>query len=137
MLTYALPQLAVRARIEMIRIHLALSDLAGARTLMQEVDDVLRRRPGLGTLVGEADELRARLARERGPGAPGPSALTAAELRVLPMLATHLPMHEIAAEMYLSPHTVRTQAKSVYRKLGATTRSQAVTRARELGLLEG
>ena len=46
-------------------------------------------------------------------------------------------MDEIAAEMYLSPHTVRTQAKSVYRRLGASTRSQVVARARELGLLGG
>jgi LuxR family maltose regulon positive regulatory protein len=104
---------------------------------MQEVDELLKRRPGLGTLVGEAAALRALLAKQRGSIVPGPSALTAAELRVLPMLATHLPMHEIAAEMYLSPHTVRTQAKSVYRKLGATTRTQAVAQAREFGLLEG
>jgi LuxR family transcriptional regulator, maltose regulon positive regulatory protein len=137
LLTYAFPPLAVQARIEMIRIHLALADLAGARTLMQEVDDLLKRRPGLGTLVSEAAALRAQLAKQRGSIVPGPSALTAAELRVLPMLATHLPMHEIAAEMYLSPHTVRTQAKSVYRKLGATTRTQAVAQAREFGLLEG
>jgi LuxR family transcriptional regulator, maltose regulon positive regulatory protein len=137
LLTYALPQLAVRARIEMIRIQLALSDLAGARTLMQEVDDVLRRRPGLGTLAGEAEELRARLARERGSGAADASALTVAELRLLPMLSTHLQMQEIAAEMYLSPHTVRAQGKSLYRKLGAASRGQAVARARELGLLEG
>jgi LuxR family transcriptional regulator, maltose regulon positive regulatory protein len=137
LLTYALPPLAVQARIEMIRIHLALSDLAGARTLMQEVDDVLRRRPGLGTLAGEAEELRARLAKERGSGAGGASALTVAELRLLPMLSTHLQMQEIAAEMYLSPHTVRAQGKSIYRKLGAASRGQAVARARELGLLEG
>jgi len=137
LLTYALPPLAVQARIEMIRIHLALSDLAGARTLMQEVDDVLRRRPGLGTLVGEAEELRARLAKERALGAPSASALTGAELRLLPMLSTHLQMQEIAAEMYLSPHTVRAQGKSIYRKLGAASRGQAVARARELGLLEG
>ena len=121
----------------MIRIHLALDDLAGARTLMKEIDEVLKRRPGLGTLVGEAEELRAKLAKARGSTVPGISALTVAELRLLPLLATHLPMHEIAAEMYLSIHTVRTQAKSVYRKLGATTRSQAVARAQELGLLEG
>ena len=46
-------------------------------------------------------------------------------------------MREIAAEMYLSPHTVRAQGKSLYRKLGAASRGQAVARARELGLLEG
>jgi LuxR family maltose regulon positive regulatory protein len=46
-------------------------------------------------------------------------------------------VHEIAAEMYLSPHTIRAQGKSIYRKLGAPSRSQAVARAQELGLLEG
>ncbi len=40
-------------------------------------------------------------------------------------------------KMFLSPHTVRTQAKSIYCKLGAPARSQAVARARQLGLLDG
>ena len=53
------------------------------------------------------------------------------------MLATHLSFPEIGAEMFLSPHTVKSQAMSIYRKLGASSRSQAVTRSRELGLLEG
>jgi LuxR family transcriptional regulator, maltose regulon positive regulatory protein len=134
---YAAPYLAVQARIELTRVHLALGDLAGARTLMREIDELLKRRPGLGTLGGEADALRAQLGKERGAVISGPSALTAAELRLLPMLATHLQMREIAAEMYLSPHTIRAQGKSVYRKLGVASRSEAVARARELGLLEG
>jgi LuxR family maltose regulon positive regulatory protein len=50
-------------------------------------------------------------------------------------LSTHLPVQEIAAELFLSPHTVKSEMKSIYRKLGATTRTQAVTRSRELGLL--
>ena len=132
-----MPHLAVQARIELTRVHLALADLAGARTLMREIDDLLQRRPGLGTLVGEAEALRARLAAERGPGVPGASALTAAELRLLPLMSTHLSFPEIAAELFLSPHTIKSQAKSLYRKLGASTRNQAVARARELGLLEG
>jgi LuxR family transcriptional regulator, maltose regulon positive regulatory protein len=136
-LTYALPYLAVQARIELARVYLALADLAGARTLIQEADEVLRLRPCLGILVGEAGEMRARLAKEGGPSAPEASSLTAAELRVLPMLATHLSFREIGAELSLSPHTVKSQAISAYRKLGASSRSQAVTRCRELGLLEG
>ena len=44
---------------------------------------------------------------------------------------------EIAAELFLSPHTIKSETKSIYRKLDAATRNQAVTRARELGLLEG
>jgi LuxR family transcriptional regulator, maltose regulon positive regulatory protein len=136
-LTYALPYLAVQARIELIRVHLAVADLAGARTLMREIDELLRRRPGLGTLTGEAQELRARLAKQRGLTAPGASALTTAELRLMPLLATHLPFPEIAEELFLSRNTIKTQAISIYRKLGAPSRSQAVARARELGLLEG
>ena len=137
LLTYALPYLAVQARIELTRVHLALADLAGARTLMREIDELLRRRPGLGTLAGEAQALRARLSEERGSSAPGASALTAAELRLLPLLSTHLSFPEIAAELFLSRNTIKSQANSIYRKLGASSRSQAVTRSRELGLLEG
>src|SRR6266480_1324407 len=95
LLTYALPYFAVQARIELARVHLALADLGGARTLMREVDELLRRRPGLGNLAGEAKVLRARLSKERGSSAAGASALTAAELRLLPMLATHQSIPEI------------------------------------------
>jgi LuxR family transcriptional regulator, maltose regulon positive regulatory protein len=136
-LTYAIPHLAVQARIELARAHLGLADIAGARTLMREIDEVLRRRPVLGRLADEARALRAQLASERGSTVPRASALTAAELRVLPMLATHLTFPEIGAQMYLSPHTVKSQAVSIYRKLEASSRSQAVARSRELGLLEG
>ena len=137
LLTYALPQFAVQARLELARVHLALADTAGARTLMREVDDLLRRRPGLGTLVGEARTLRAQLSRDRGSGVPGASALTAAELRLLPLLSTHLSFPQIAEEMSLSRHTIKSQVMSIYRKLGTPSRSQAVARSRELGLLEG
>jgi LuxR family transcriptional regulator, maltose regulon positive regulatory protein len=135
-LTYALPYLAVQARIELARVHLALADLEGARTLMREIDDMLRRRPGLGTLAGEAQALRGQLARERGSDMPGVSALSDAELRLLPMLCTHLSFPEIAAELFLSRNTVKSEAFSIYRKLGVSSRSQAVARSRDLGLLE-
>ena len=137
LLTYALPYLAVQARIELARVHLALADQAGARTLMREVEGLLKRRPGLGTLAGEAEALWAQLSRERGSSVPGASALTAAELRLLPLLATHLSFPEIAQELFLSPSTIKSEAMAVYRKLGVSSRNQAVTRSRELGLLEG
>ena len=137
LLSYAVPYLAVQARIELAHVHLDLADPAGARTLLREIDEVLRRRPGLGTLTGQARALRARLAGERGPVTPGASALTAAELRLLPLLATHLSFAEIAAELVLSPNTVKSQAASVYRKLLVTSRAAAIARSRELALLEG
>ena len=91
----------------------------------------------MGILVGEAEALRARLSKQRGSGGPGASALTAAELRLLPLLATHMSFPEIAGERFVSPHTVKAQAMSIYRKLGVSSRHQAVTRSRELGLLDG
>jgi LuxR family maltose regulon positive regulatory protein len=137
LLSSATPHVAVQARIELTRVHLALADVAGARTLMREIDELLKRRPDLGTLVGEAQALRTRLSAEHAPSVPGASSLTDAELRVLPMLATHLSFPEIGADLFLSPHTVKSQAMSIYRKLGASSRSQAVARSRELGLLDG
>ena len=61
--------------------------------------------------------------------------LTAAELRLLPFLATHLSFREIGARLYVSRHTVKSQAIAVYRKLGATSRSESVQFAHRLGLL--
>ena len=136
-LTIAEPHVAVQARMELARVHLALADLAGARTLMLEIDEILRRRPDLGTLIGEAQALRDRLASARGPSTPGVSALTAAELRLLPLVSTHRSFPEIAAELFVSRNTVKSQILSIYRKLGVSSRSEAVGRARALGLLEG
>jgi LuxR family transcriptional regulator, maltose regulon positive regulatory protein len=142
LLTYAMPSIATQTRIELARVYLALGDLAGAETLIQEIDELLRRRPDLSSLADEAEVLQARvlqarLPEGRGPTASGGPALTRAELRLLPMLATHLTFPQIAATMSLSPNTIKSQAYSLYPKLAASTRNQAVTRARELGLLEG
>jgi LuxR family maltose regulon positive regulatory protein len=137
LLTYALPHLAVQARIELARVHLALADPAGARTLVREIDELLRRRPGLGILDNQARTLRDQLAKESSSVMPGASALTAAELRLLPLLATHLSFPQIGEEVFLSRNTIKSQAISIYRKLGVASRSLAITRARELGLLEG
>ena len=135
-LTYAVPHLAVQARIELARCYLALADFTAARTLLREVDEILTRRPRLGVFVQQAKDLRAERSPGRDTSPPGASTLTAAELRLLPMLSTHLSFPEIAGEMFLSRNTIRSQVYSIYRKLGASSRNQAVTLSRELGLLE-
>jgi len=135
-LTYAVPHLAVQARLELAACYLALADPAGARTLLREIEQILLRRADLGVLVRQTEELRARLTKIRGSGGSGASALTAAELRLLPLLCTHLSFPEIGEELFLSPNTVKSQAVSIYRKLGVSSRSQAVTQSRALGLLE-
>jgi len=134
LLTYALPMVSVQALLEMARAYLALADSGGAAAVLAQAHGILQQRPDLGILAARADRLHADLATIEAH-AVGPSALTAAELRLLPLLSTHLPVSEIAAELFLSPHTVKSEMRSIYRKLGATTRTQAVTRSRELGLL--
>ena len=133
-LTYVLPVFAVQARLELVRAYVALTDVAGARTVLREADDVLRRRPHLGILARQADELRSQLGNIRAE-VIGASSLTAAELRLLPLLSTHYSFREIGERLHLSPHTVKSQAMSVYRKFGVSSRSQAIDRARVLGLL--
>lgn len=137
LLSSALPHLAVQARIEILHTQLGLDDAAGARTIMREIDEILDRRPELGTLVAEAAEARDVVGRLHGASVAGASSLTTAELRVLPMLATQLTYSEIASELYVSKNTVKSQVYSVFRKLGASTRTEAVTRSRQLSLLEG
>jgi LuxR family maltose regulon positive regulatory protein len=134
--THALPYYAVQARLELIRAYLALTDVAGARTILREVDELLRWRPDLGTLPHEASQLHSHLD-QLGSDVIGAVSLTIAELRVLPLLATHLSFREIGQRLYVSQHTVKTQAMSIYRKLGATSRGQAVQRVQEIGLLAG
>jgi LuxR family maltose regulon positive regulatory protein len=62
--------------------------------------------------------------------------LTVAELRVLRLLPTHLSYREIGLRFRTSGHTVKSQAHAVYRKLGATSRSEAVARATAFGLVD-
>ncbi|HSK91245.1 MAG TPA: LuxR C-terminal-related transcriptional regulator [Euzebyales bacterium] len=133
-LTHALPFLAVQTRLELIHALLALADAPGARTVLREVDAILRLRPHLGVLPEQVEEVRARISRIP-VGTIGSSSLTAAELRLLPLLQTHLTFGGIGERLYVSPHTVKTQAISIYRKLGVSSRSDAVNQARDLGLL--
>ena len=135
LLTYALPIVSVQALLEMAHAYLAMADSSGARAVLRQVDDIFQQRPALGVLAQRASELRTMVDSVR-TGAFGASALTAAELRLLPLLPTHLSFREIGERLYVSRHTVKTQAISIYRKLGVTSRSETITRMQELGLLE-
>ena len=52
------------------------------------------------------------------------------------MLPTHLSFREIGERLFVSRHTVKTQVISIYRKLGASSRSETIDRMRELGMIE-
>ena len=134
LLTWALPHLAVQVRLKMTRNYLALTDAVAARTMLWEVDDLLARRPRLGLLRDKAAELHAQLDTMR-MDAVGASSLTTAEVRLLRLLGTHYSFREIGVQLYLSQHTVKSQAMSIYRKFGVSSRSEAIRHARDLGLI--
>ena len=135
--TFAVPYLAVRARLQLAKVYWALGDPMTARHLLQEIDDVLHHRPALGTLVDKVAELRRTMATSAQAGATGASPLSAAELRLLPYLQTHLTIREIAARLFVSRNTINSQVSSIYRKLGASSRDEAVQRGTATGLLGG
>jgi LuxR family maltose regulon positive regulatory protein len=134
-LTYALPHVSVQALLELARAYVAMTDAAGARAVLRDVRDIVLMRPRLGTLPRQADELRAQLA-AFDRATVGASSLTTAELRLIPLLSTHLTFPEIGERLFISRHTVKTQALSIYRKLGASSRSEAIERAQQIGLLD-
>jgi LuxR family maltose regulon positive regulatory protein len=126
--------LAVRAR--------TASEEHEARGLLDEARRIARSCPDPGPLP-------TRLARIRvGPASPSsgranglePNAveivLSERERELLPLLAGTLSQREIGVVLHLSLNTVKTHARVLFRKLGVSSRVEAVTRARELGLLE-
>jgi LuxR family transcriptional regulator, maltose regulon positive regulatory protein len=135
-LTYALPWHSVQALLELARAHMTLLDRSEAQSLLRDADEILLRRPELGVLAEAAAKLRAETEKLLEAGDRRASTLTPAELRLLPLLATHLSFREIGERLYVSRNTVKTQAISVYRKLGVSSRSHAIERALELGLLD-
>src|SRR5262249_15013768 len=109
----ALPWLAVQTRLELAGAHLTLRNAAAARHSLAEIDELLAACPDLGVLRRRRDGLAAEIEAMPANAEGATAGLTAAELRLLPMLATHLSFREIGARFYLSRNTVKTQAISV------------------------
>jgi LuxR family maltose regulon positive regulatory protein len=134
LLTYALPVVSLQALLELTHAYLALVDPEGARATLAQAGGILQQRPDLGTLAAATQQLDERVGQITEATPVGASALTTAELRLVPLLSTHLTYPEIGERLFLSRHTVKTHAGSVYRKLGVSSRAEAVERIRELGL---
>lgn len=128
------PWHAVQGRLVLAQVSLALGDPERARMLTDEASD--ERGPATASVVLDRlfTQTLERLASISSSLADS-TALTTAEVRVLQYLPTHLSFPQIADELFVSRHTVKTQAMSAYRKLGVHTRTEAILRARSAGLL--
>jgi LuxR family maltose regulon positive regulatory protein len=112
-----------------------LGDRQAARNTLARARVVLSAAPEPGPLLSEVEAAeRSVAAATRPPHAPG-ERLSERELVVLRLLRTQLSLAEIARELYVSHNTVKTQTRAIYRKLGVSSREEAVDRARAEGLL--
>ena len=115
---------------------MTLRDRNAAHALVDEARAILALRPALGVLAEQVAALEAEIEAMPEAAGGGTSGLTRAELRLLPLLSTHLSFREIGERLFVSRNTIKTQAISVYRKLGVSSRSDAIARAAELGLVD-
>ena len=123
-------------RFALARTLLRLGDAEGARTQLARMSRAAQRLPDAVVPRAWIDDAWARADAFAASAVHGSSRLTLAELRVLRLLPTHFSLREIAARLHVSANTVKTQAHAVYRKLDVSSRSEAVARAREIGLVD-
>jgi LuxR family maltose regulon positive regulatory protein len=128
------PWYEAEIRIVLARASVRLDDAPSATAMLDDAERFVRQTPDAVVLgewieqtVGAVETLCSSAVKD----------LTPAELRVVSFLPTHLSFPQIAAQIFVSPNTVKTQAQSVYRKLGVSSRREAVEQAREAGLLDG
>jgi LuxR family maltose regulon positive regulatory protein len=117
------------------RARLARGDLAGARQSFETAQIEVKSLRDAGIVASILDDTERRLsAGIRRPVSAGEE-LSERELVILRLLAAGLTKPEIARELYIAYNTVKTHTRTIYRKLDASTRDDAVTHARELKLI--
>jgi LuxR family transcriptional regulator, maltose regulon positive regulatory protein len=130
------PWYEIEARVALARATLRLGDVVGTRALLAEASRLLPAIADAPPAAGWIDECRAHADAFAVSSLAGPSSLTPAELRVLRMLPTHLSFREMGLRLQVTSNTIKTHAHAVYRKLDASSRSEAVGRARHMGLVD-
>jgi LuxR family maltose regulon positive regulatory protein len=123
--------LLARVRLRRGRLDAAAETLRSARQALDELVDS-------GPVPALADEVQRELEAARGRSFSGEllEPPSAAELAVLRLMATDLSNREIGERLFLSPNTIRSHRRALYHKLGVHSRTDAIARATELGLLE-
>jgi LuxR family maltose regulon positive regulatory protein len=129
------PRTSVFVLLLLAQTAVTLGDRAEARVLVTEANRARRRDASATFLNDQLDRLVEQLGSAGDLSLTDVEPLTTAELRVLDYLPTHLSLREIAGILIISRNTVKSHSLAIYRKLGASSRSDAVNAARRLGLL--
>jgi LuxR family maltose regulon positive regulatory protein len=129
------PWYAAETRILLARGSLALGDAVAAREQLADASRLARRTHGVVVFERWFDDAWNEFDKRAETGMAGLASLTTAELRVLRFLPTHYAFPEIAERLHVSSNTVKTHVHAVYRKLDASSRSEAVVNATRVGLL--
>jgi LuxR family maltose regulon positive regulatory protein len=129
------PWLSVEIQLRLAQVLLRMDDRAAAATVLAEARGVLTASPdGADALLARLGELERHLVVTRSrPRLAEP--LTEREQAVLGLLGGSLSVSQIARELFLSGNTVKTHRRAIYRKLGVSSREEAIKRAREAGIL--
>ena len=128
------PWPTVEVMLRLAPVLAELGDPSEAAALLGETRQVLKSLPdGADAQLARLAQLERHMA-HRPPAGPG-EPITERELEVLRLLQGTLSLRDIGRELYLSPNTIKTHTRALYRKLGVSDRQDAVTRARDLGLM--
>jgi LuxR family maltose regulon positive regulatory protein len=129
----------VRALSSLAEVELAAGDRAAAREAVTRAREIADAAPIRRLVAGELQAIETRLGRGAVRAARRlghlHEDLTDRELSVLQALSGHASQREVGAELFLSVNTVKGYTKSLYRKLGASSRREAVEQGRALGLI--
>jgi LuxR family maltose regulon positive regulatory protein len=128
---------AVEVRVVLAHAGIEIREDAVAREALAEAERHLGQLTDAPGLRDRFEHLSRRIQPMPEADRASLSSITAAETRVLRLLPTHHSFREIGELLFLSRFTVKSHAHSLYRKLGVSSRSEAVERSRELRLLGG
>jgi LuxR family maltose regulon positive regulatory protein len=128
------PTISLQVVVAVASIRFELGDPVEAEKLLDEAREIADAIGDAGDFSRRIQEL-ATLVRASGRRLEFGEVLSERELQILRLLSTDLPQRGISAQLYLSINTVKSHTRAIYRKLGVTSRTDAVRKGRELELV--
>ncbi len=129
------PWVTLEVLLRLAPVLARLGDEPGAAALLAEARSILESSPdGAEAQFARLAKAERRLAgrpRTLSPGAP----LTDREAAVLRLLRGSLSLREIGEQLYLSQNTIKTHTRAIYRKLGVSSRDDAISRGHDIDIL--